>query len=55
MANGITKWFKKPGLFSLQDLVDANDVVAECKNCVLEVTLKKKEEAKPKHISVKVN
>src|SRR5574337_90059 len=34
--------------------VDTNKVTAECKNGVLEITLQKKEEVKPKQISVKV-
>ncbi len=35
--------------------IDANKVSAECKNGVLEITLQKKEEVKPKQISVKVS
>lgn len=34
--------------------VDTNRVTAECKNGVLEITMQKKEEVKPKQISVKV-
>ncbi len=34
--------------------VDTNKVTAECKNGVLEITMQKKEEVKPKQISVKV-
>ncbi|MDN3513186.1 MAG: Hsp20/alpha crystallin family protein [Candidatus Brocadia sp.] len=34
--------------------VDSNKVTAECKNGVLEITMQKKEEVKPKQISVKV-
>ncbi len=35
--------------------VDTNKISAECKNGVLEITLQKKEEVKPKQISVKVS
>ncbi|HHT9130505.1 MAG TPA: Hsp20/alpha crystallin family protein [Candidatus Brocadiaceae bacterium] len=35
--------------------VDTNKVTAECKNGVLEITLQKKEEVKPKQISVKIS
>lgn len=35
--------------------VDTNKVTAECKNGVLEITLQKKEEVKPKQITVKVS
>ncbi len=35
--------------------VDTNNVTAECKNGVLEITLQKKEEIKPKQIQVKVS
>lgn len=34
--------------------VDTSKVTAECKNGVLEITMQKKEEVKPKQISVKV-
>lgn len=35
--------------------VDTNKITAECKNGVLEITLQKKEEIKPKQIQVKVS
>lgn len=39
----------------LPAIVDTDKVTAECKNGVLEITLQKKEEVKPKQISVKVS
>ncbi|MFO0794616.1 MAG: Hsp20/alpha crystallin family protein [Candidatus Brocadiaceae bacterium] len=39
----------------LPSSVDTNKVSAECKNGVLEITLQKKEEVKPKQIQVKVS
>jgi len=39
----------------LPSSVDTNKVTAECKNGVLEITLQKKEEVKPKQINVKVS
>ncbi|NIP30510.1 MAG: Hsp20 family protein [Candidatus Dadabacteria bacterium] len=41
--------------FNLPENVNIEKVTANYKNGVLEVTLPKKEEAKPKHIDVKVN
>ncbi|UJS16043.1 MAG: Hsp20/alpha crystallin family protein [Candidatus Jettenia sp.] len=35
--------------------VDTDKITAECKNGVLEITLQKKEEVKPKQISIKVS
>ncbi len=40
---------------SLPASVDVNKITAECKNGVLEINLQKKEEVKPKQISVKVS
>ena len=40
---------------SLPASVDVNKISAECKNGVLEINLQKKEEVKPKQISVKVS
>jgi len=41
--------------FSLPNVVDVEKIKAECKDGVLRVTLPKKEEAKPKQISINVN
>lgn len=41
--------------FSLPSVVDVEKIKAECKDGVLRVTLPKKEEAKPKQISISVN
>jgi len=39
----------------LPSSVDTNKITAECKNGILEITLQKKEEVKPKQITVKVS
>lgn len=41
--------------FTLSDNVDAENIQASYKDGVLEITLKKKEEAKPKEINIEVN
>lgn len=41
--------------FTLSDNVDAENIQASYKDGVLEITLRKKEEAKPKEINIEVN